>query len=110
MIYGKDYSGAVRACDNCGHTTNEYSYCAACEQNICVRCDHTCECRDCGQALQADGTCKLCDSTCGFCNEPMRECICGDEDPEDDCNDEPDPDEYSCCPDYAAAYVWRRVR
>jgi hypothetical protein len=59
MIYGASYTTA-RECENCGTHTSEFSYCAACDQNICVGCEHTCECKDCGQDLDERGVCCAC--------------------------------------------------
>lgn len=113
MYSATAYEGISRECDNCGHFTSAHSYCAACDMNICEGCDHACECKHCHQDLKADGTCQLCDSTCGFCNEPMLECVCDTHDEitfdVDDDYDDVEEDDDSCCPDYAAAYANRRV-
>jgi len=37
-----NYEGRVRECSNCGTVTNVFSYCEACDENICEGCDHTC--------------------------------------------------------------------
>lgn len=42
MLYGNDYEGPSRECDNCGHFTNVHSFCHVCEMTICEGCDHTC--------------------------------------------------------------------
>jgi hypothetical protein len=60
MIYGPSYDAPARECENCGHHTSEYSYCAACDVNICDGCDHVCECRDCGFELDDKGVCLAC--------------------------------------------------
>jgi hypothetical protein len=42
MLYGNEYEGRTRECDNCGHVTNVYSHCSLCDMDICEGCDHTC--------------------------------------------------------------------
>lgn len=43
-MYGYDYEGRRRECDNCGHFTNVHTYCLACEMHVCEKCEdfHTC--------------------------------------------------------------------
>jgi hypothetical protein len=82
MLYGSDYEGRRRECDNCGHVTNVYAHCAACDMDICEGCDHTCECKTCHQDLDEQGLCRLCDTFCSFCGELMLECACLDDDDE----------------------------
>jgi hypothetical protein len=66
MLYGNEYEGRRRGCENCGHFTNVHTYCHICEMTVCEGCedDHTCvaKCGICDDRskLNVDGLCAAC--------------------------------------------------